>query len=172
MSKGKKFLIAVAVLVFTALVSGLTTMAVTNYGTRDDPLVTLSYLNNVLTPQLEAAFNEALEAKAAELAGQGGLSGTTRGTSAAPSEFAVLTLQNGQTVRCGVGAEIMLRIGSAVSAGPDTPRLIDETGGAAVAEAGKTLTVNHMYLVTIINNGVTATRDNTKILIRGAYTVS
>lgn len=175
MSKGKKILIAAAVLVLVALVSGLTTMAVTSYGSRNDPLVTLSYLNDTLTPELEKAFNQALEEKTAEMtekfqeivdASGGGSNG-----SAQPSGFSVVTLNNGQTVTCGVGTEIMLRLGTAVSAGPDTPRLIDETGGQSVADAGTALTVNHMYMVTIKGNGIKATRDNTKILIRGEYTV-
>lgn len=175
MSKGKKVAIGIAVLVLVALVSGLTTMAVTSYGTRDDPLVTLSYLNDTLTPQLEAKFNAALEQKISEmtaqleaLAGSGSEGG---GTASQPSGFVVLTLQNGQTVSCGVGAEIMLRLGTAVSAGADSPRLIDETGGVSVSTSGEALTVNHMYMVTIKGNGIKATRDNTKVLIRGEYTV-
>ncbi len=173
MSKGKKIATAIAVLVFTALVSGLTTMAVSNYGSRDDPLVTLSYLNQTVRPQIEAAVDEALNAKAAELTREfqsiAGQSGTVSGSQ--PSGFVVLTLNNGQTVTCGVGTEIMLRIGSAVSNGPDSPRLIDETGGTSVGSSGTDLTVNHMYMVTIKGNGIKATRDNTKVLIRGDYTV-
>ncbi len=175
MSKGKKVVIGAAVLVLVALVSGLTTMAVTNYGSRNDPLVTLSYLNDTLAPQLEAKFNEALEKKVSEMTGEfqkiadaagGGATGSSQ-----PSGFTVVTLKNGQTVTCGVGTEIMLRLGTAVSAGSDTPRLIDETGGRSVTDAGAALTVNHMYMVTIKGNGIKATRDNTKILICGDYTI-
>ncbi len=175
MSKGKKIAIAIAVLAFTALVSGLTTLAVTNYGSQSDPLVTLSYLNETLKPQIEAAVEQAMEAKSAELADQfrdivSQSSGTPDGSQ--PSGFVVITLKKGQTVTCGVGTEIMLRIGSAVSNGPDSPRLIDETGGVSVSGAGTDLVVNHMYMVTIKGNGVKASRDNTKLLIRGDYTVS
>lgn len=179
MSNGKKIAVGIAVLVLVALVSGLTTMAVTNYGSRDDPLVTLSYLNDTLTPMLEERFNQALDARVqamteefrALVESQGQDQGQGDAGGSQPSGFAVLTLNNGQTVTCGVGTEIMLRLGTAVSAGPDSPRLIDETGGESVASAGASLAVNHMYMVTIKGNGITATRDNTKILIRGEYTV-
>lgn len=174
MSKGKKIAIAIAVLAFTALVSGLTTMAVTNYGSRSDPLVTVSYLNETVKPQIEAAVEQAMEAKAAELAQQfRDIAGQSSGTTGAsqPSGFVVITLKKGQTVTCGVGTEIMPRIGAVVSNGPDSPRLIDETGGVSVTGAGTELTVNHMYMVTIKGNGVKATRDNTKLLIRGDYTI-
>ena len=179
MSKGTKAVIAIAVLVAVAVVSGLTTMAVTNYGSKDDPLVTLSYLNETVTPAITDAFNKPLDEKAAELTGQfndliaqAGLGEEENTSSTQPSGFVVVTLKNGQTVTCGVGTEIMLRIGTAESFGPDTPRLSDETGGQSVNDAGTQLTVNHMYMVTIKGNGVKATRDNTKILIRGEYTVA
>lgn len=173
MKKGRKIMLTVAVLAAVALASSLTTLAVTNYGSQADPLVTLSYLNETVTPSIENRLNKILDERldklARELGESGGFPGG-EGTSQ-PSGFAVLTLNAGQTVVCGVGTEIMLRIGSAASAGVDSPRLIDETGGTSVTEAGTALTVNHMYMVTIKGNGVKATSDNTKILIRGEYTV-
>ena len=172
MSKGKKFAIAIAVLAFTALVSGLTTLAVTNYGSQSDPLVTLSYLNETVKPEIQAAVEQAMEAKAAELTEQfRQIAGQSTGASGdpQPSGFVVVTLKKGQAVTCGVGTEIMLRIGTAVSNGPDSPRLIDETGGVSVSDAGAELTVNHMYMVTIKGNGVKATRDNTKLLLHARH---
>lgn len=174
MTRGKKIAIAIGVLAAVALVSGLTTMAVTNYGSEDDPLVTLSYLNETVTPAIEAQINQALEAKIQELndAFAQIVSQNPSGGASVDSGFSVLTLSNGQTVICGVGAEIMPRLGSVVSTGPDSPRLVDETDGTSVDASGTALTANHMYMVTIKNNGVKATADNTKILIRGEYTVS
>lgn len=177
MKKGKKIVIAVGVLLAVALVSGLTTMAVTNYGSPDDPLVTLSYLNETVTPGILQQLNAALEARISalqaqldQITAQGGGGGET--PSSAPSGFVVLTLSKGQTVTCGVGTEIMPRIGTVLSFGPDNPRLVDETDAVSVAESGAALTTNHMYMVTINGNGVKADRDNTKILIRGEYTVN
>lgn len=172
MKKGKKIMIAVAVLVVVAVVSSLTTLAVTNYGSQDDPLVTLSYLNETVTPAIQNRINEILDERLDELARELGEAGGFPGDGGSQnSGFVVLTLNAGQTVTCGVGTEIMLRIGSASSAGPELPRLIDETGGVSVNDAGTALTVNHMYMVTIKGNGVKATSDYTKILIRGEYTV-
>lgn len=171
MTRGKKITIALAVLVAVALVSGLTTMAVTNYGSKDDPLVTLSYLNETVTPRITEELNAALAAKAEELQSRLDALGRPSGGSV-PSGFVVLTLSNGQTVTCGVGTEIMPRLGAVVSYGSNNPRLVDETSGSTVPYAGSALTANHMYMVTIKGNGVRATRNNTKILIRGDYTVS
>lgn len=176
MTKGKKIAIALAVLTAVALVSGLTTLAVTSYGSESDPLVTLSYLNETVTPAIMEQWNAALEAKTAELQARlDELSGQTQppeSDGTAPSGFVVLTLSKDQTVVCGIGTEIMPRLGSVVSFGPDSPRLVDETDASSVTAEGAALTVNHMYMVTIKGNGVKADRDNTKILIRGEYTVS
>lgn len=173
MKKGKKIVLAAAVLAAVAIVSSLTTLAVTNYGSQDDPLVTLSYLNETVTPAIQDRLNEILDQRLEELAQElgklGGFPGETEGPQA--PGFVVLTLNAGQTVTCGVGTEIMLRIGSASSAGAEIPRLIDESTGESVFDAGIPLTVNHMYMVTIKENGVMATSDYTKILIRGEYTV-
>ncbi len=169
------FAIGIAVIVAVAVVSGLTTMAVSSsYGSQDDPLVTLSYLNETVTPaikeELGAILDERLTAMAQELGISGDVTDPSQG-STEPSGFAVLTLNAGQTVVCGVGTEIMPRIGSVESVGPDYPRLIDEAGSETVGDEGVVLSTNHMYMVTINGNGVRALEDFTKILIRGEYTV-
>ncbi|MBR5520294.1 MAG: hypothetical protein IKU55_06205 [Clostridia bacterium] len=84
--------------------------------------------------------------------------------------FRVITLKAGQKVVCEVGCEIMLRIGSAVATGSANPVLIDLVHNATVA-SGDALEKNYLYLVTIKNNGFTAGVDNTKVLIRGTYTI-
>ena len=93
-------------------------------------------------------------------------------TSSSDAEsFTLLSLSAGQTVTCSVGTEILPRIGTVVSAGPDAPRLVDETDGTQVDAAGTVLTKNHMYMVTIAGNGFKATAA-AKVLIKGSYTVS
>ena len=175
MTKGKKFVIALAVLVAVALISGLTTLAVTNYGTESDPLVTLSYLNETLSPQIEGKVSAAIDAKARELEDKFDEAiddVDTDVSTVTPAAFKVVTLSRGQTVTCSVGTEIMLRVGSASSYGSNSPRLIDETGGGSVTASGVSLTTNHMYMVTIEGNGITANASTVKVLIRGSYTVA
>ena len=86
-------------------------------------------------------------------------------------DFAVISLTKGQTVSCGVGCEVMLRIGSAEALGADYPVLVDSTNGDSVSN-GSALKSNHLYLVTIAGNGFKATAGTTKLLIRGNYTVN
>lgn len=153
--KTRKVKIIVCALLAVCAIAGITVYAAYNYGTKDDPLITKSYLDEVLTPELMAQFSAQLDAA-------GGTSGD--GT------FTVVTLRKGQKITCQVGCELMLRIGSASASGPDSPVLVDTTSGTTL-ENGGALVKNHLYMATIVNNGLTASTDNTKVLVSGEYTV-
>ena len=151
MRQRKRTLIALAALVLT-LAAAVTAYAVSSYGTKDDPLVTKSYLDEVLQPQLLEEFEDMLSE------GAGG------------ADFRVVTLQNGQTLSAEVGCEVMLRIGSASASGPDSPVLVDTTSGTTL-ENGGAMVKNHLYMITIVNNGLKATANGTTVLVSGSYTV-
>ena len=173
-----KIITGIFVLASIALVSGATILALATPGTQEDPFITLNYLNNSFKPQImdevrstERELTRTFDAKIAELeaklqTSQGGSSQT----SSSADRFSVVTLSRGQSLTCSVGAEIMLRIGSATGFGT-APALVNYTSGATLA-AGTELTVNHMYLVTIEGNGVRATADTVRVLVRGSYRVS
>ncbi len=91
--------------------------------------------------------------------------------SSASETFRVVTLKSGQRINCAVGCEIMLRIGSAKASGSNNPVLIDLAKSTELKN-GTALEKNHLYLVTIRDNGIQATANNTKVLIRGTYTIS
>ncbi len=150
----RKTKIIVCTLLVLCAIAGITVYAAYNYGTKDDPLVTKSYLDKVLTPELMAEFEAQLNAAGSD-------------TGAA---FKVLTLSKGQTVTCQVGCEVMLRIGTAAASGADSPVMVDTTSGTTL-ENGGALVKNHLYMVTIAGNGFTASADATKVLVSGSYTV-
>ena len=182
MTRKKKFLIALGVVLAIALVSGISIYAATTYGTSSDPLVTLSYLNEKFKPQILDDLEEQLTSSEdsvtqslnEQISGFTATIDSMLDGSSPVSEadtFSVVTLKSGQTVTCSVGAEIMLRIGTATGYGPSSPALIDTTSGGTLS-SGSALTTNHMYMVTIDGNGVKATASTVKILIRGTYSIS
>ena len=155
-------------------------LAAGQQGSQSDPLVSLSYLTDKLTPDLlsqtdakiaqrEQALTENFDAlidaytqeMESALAQSGG-----GGTSAA---FSVVDVAQGQTLIGGVGWEIMLRVGTANCVSPTTPGLIDMTDGTTLS-SGNPLVTNHLYMVTIADRGLTAT-SNVKVLVRGSYTI-
>lgn len=170
----RKITVAALLVALVLTTAGVTALAVGTYGSRTDPLVTLSYINETVIPALTEQFEATVEEKAAALSQEFQSRLAEKGGSSAGEEehFRVVTLSRGQTLRCAVGTELMLRVGTATAAGPDAPRLVDETTGEDISAAGTELVKNHMYLVTIVDNGLSATAATTKVLVRGTYTVA
>ena len=154
----KKRIIVIILCAVLALALGFSVFAATSYGSEDDPLITKSYLTKILLPQLQEDFQEELDAAVAEIERDGS------------GEFTVITLSKGQTVKCGVGCEVMLRIGSAEAMGDSAPAMVNTTTAESIFKGYK-LEVNNLYLVTIEGNGFKATSDNTKLLIKGDYKI-
>lgn len=141
-------------------------------GSSDDPLVTLSYLENIFAPQVEEQMEKLVEEKAESLKTQleEAVEEVSPPVSGQSSAFSVVTLTKGQVLTGDVGCEVMLRVGSAVCVSSGSTGLIDVTGGSTLAD-GKALEKNHLYMVTISTRGVKATADTVKVLVRGPYTI-
>ena len=174
-----KIITGIVVLAVITLISGATILATAAPGTtQQDPFITLDYLTNNFKPQIlieirnaEQELTRAFDAKLADLearfyANQSVVSQTP----GSADRFSVVTLNRGQSLTCSVGAEIMLRLGTANGFG-SAPALVNYTTGDALSP-GSALTANNMYLVTIEGNGVRATADSVKVLVRGNYRIS
>ena len=135
-------------------------------GSQGDPLVTLSYLENIFRPQVERMAQDAVTGYEDELTDALNDAIDQRAGTAA---FQVVTLSRGQTLTGRVGCEIMLRVGAAAVAS-GSPGLIDTTDGSTL-DGGGELAANHLYMVTIDTRSVTATAGTVRLLVRGAYTV-
>ena len=158
------------VLLVLSLALNCTVSLAAEAGSSQDPLVTLSYLNDTFLGQIM----EKVDAKIAqrnsqivqELGGQTSIGGTTTA-----STFTVVTLSSGQTLTGDIGCEVMLRVGTATCVAPSTPGLIDESAGSTLSNGGS-LVQNHLYMMTVEGRGVKATAATTKLLVRGSYTIA
>ncbi len=174
--KKKRIITAVCVLIGALFVVGITAaVAATTYGSSDDPLVTLSYINQTVKPDIMKELNANLEATKAELAADfnsrlSQANGNTGGA-VSPDAFTPVTLSARQVIRCSAGAEILVSSGGATAYGGSSPRLTDETDGTSLAAAGANLINNHMYIVPAEGNGLRAASDGTVVMVRGGYTV-
>ena len=149
--KERTMKIIIAVLA-VLLLAGAAAFAATNYGSRDDPLITKSYLDEVVKPQLENDMKTKLDAASAET-----LSG-------APGEFTSVELSAGQTLRCAAGCQMLPVRGSVSALGA----MADTTTGDAVA-SGAALSANHLYLATG-TGGVSAAGAAT-VLVSGDWSL-
>lgn len=169
MNNKTKTIFTLSIVLALILGIGIGGYAATNYGTSSDPLITLSYLDETMKPELLAEFQKQLDAKEAELekkftelmAAQSSITSDT---------YHVVTLRNGQTLTGKVGCEIMLRIGTATCSASSNPGLIDASAGGSINDSAA-LSTNHLYMVTIEGNGIKATASSVKVLVRGEYTI-
>lgn len=170
-------------------VTGLAAAAA-NYGSEDDPLVTASYIEDVVRPEIDEQIEEALEQKENEiletLENNGASAGSAELSDALIEEIAaraaqkvsvgaaeswqVIKVPSGKTLTGKVGCQIMLRIGSASCVSSGSTGLIDMSDGTVLGSGGA-LRTNHLYMVTIDGRGLKAAGDAT-VLIKGPYSVN
>jgi len=163
--KRKWKIAAVVVCVFFLLTVAYA--AVSGAGSKNDPLVTLSYLTNIFAPQVEELaedavaeqqvenreeLEEAIEdwdwrvQQAIEDAGVSGGGGAT---------YQLVELEAGEILVLGEGCEVLLRSGNAKWTAESL--LMDITSGGGLAN-GKQLAANHMYMA--LDEGYITVEDN------------
>lgn len=165
----KKILTSFLALALALGALGMTMAAAAEPGSSKDPLVTLSYLEDVFLDAILEKVDARIKERDEKIAQK--ISGTSDETASDAQTFAVVTLTEGQILTGDIGCEVMLRVGSAVCAAPSAPGLIDETA-ASTLNSGGALVQNHLYMMTIEGRGVKATAATTKLLVRGGYTIA
>lgn len=131
-------------------------------GGSDDPLISKSYIENQVIPQLK----QYVESRLAETGNTGGAGGTE----AAASKFNVVNVSAGQQVICSAGTELILRMGSASIIATEKGGIADTTDGYDLSD-GVAVPSNHLLIVPVSDGrGVKAT-DDIILMIKGGYTV-
>ena len=184
MKKHKLRTAACIMLVGTVLAAFVAIAAEIGAGSESDPLVTLSYLNEVFLQEILDDVDEKLIARnelmTTELQEWITLTkrdilielGSSYGdeTGGVAVSFTAVTLAPGQILYGAMGCEVMLRSGSAIciSEGKSVPGLVDNTDGSSIND-GVALVTNHLYLMTA-QRGVQATTEIV-LMVRGEYTI-
>ena len=153
----KKQTILLSVILAVLVTAGVTVFAVSNYGSEEDPLITKSYLDEVLRPQLEAELKKELEDAA------------DRMRSSTPGEFTELELSAGQTLKCSAGCELLLRSGTAQAVGESSPALLDTTDGGSLFAGGEVPSF-HLCVAAEEGCGLIAGSGGCVVLVSGGYT--
>jgi hypothetical protein len=157
----KKTLIITIISIIAVAALGITAYSAATYGTTADPLVTLSYITDKLTPDIMAAFDSKLSDAAANLESEISAGGGVFTT------YKLVSVYAGQTLTAAPGCEVLLREGSvSVSNGSS---LADTTGGNTLY-SGEELSASHLCIAAGTAY-VTASSYST-LLVRGGYTIS
>ena len=171
----KRWTIRLGALALSAVLLG-TVAALAAGGDQNDPLVTLSYLNQTAIPQIVKQVEEKTAVRQKELEQtfsdqlsqhqQGGQSPSSGGS----ASYTLVSMSKGQVMSLGVGCEILPRVGAVTVKANTAPALIDLSTGGTV-NSGASLTRNHLYMATIADRTLTASGD-VKLLVRGSYSVA
>lgn len=167
---------AVALMAISAI-SLMSINVMATVGSGDDPLVSLSYLQQTFWTSIVEQIDSAIDARDASINAQvtDKLSGVdSSGSSSSTSStdaFTVVTLSQGQVLYGDIGCEVMLRVGTATCVADASPGLINQTSGAII-ENGASLEKNHLAMMTIDGRGVQATAATVKLMVRGDYTIA
>lgn len=178
MNKANRITIGFGALVLASVVAVAGISAAATGGDQTDPLVTLSYLTQVVKPELmemvddqvaanEAALSEKLDAAINDYSEQMEQALTQGGGSS--SSYIVVTLSAGQMVIPEAGSEVLLCSGGAKVASDSASVLFDTTAGSSLDKGGS-LKANHLYVVPMSETGITASADSV-LLVRGEYFV-
>ncbi len=145
MMKGQKKTVLITALAITVLFMGI---AIGAAGSDEDPLISLSYIENVLMPYID------------EVAG-----GTEQG-------FAVVEIEAGQSLVAHAGSEIILRSGEGMISIPKSASggFTDVTKGADITN-GDMAEANHLLICPRSDGRGIKAKTKVYLMIRGSYEI-
>lgn len=147
-------------------------------GDQSDPLITLSYLTQVITPELMNKVDEQVAANEQALIGKvdaaiadysAKMEQALGGPGGGSASYTLVTLTPDALLCPGAGSEVILRSGTAKAVSGSAPLMLDSTSGGTMSIGG-TLQANHLYVVPLEGTVVSASTECT-LLVRGSYVV-
>ena len=151
----KKKMIKVLIIAVVAALALLAVTVIADPGSNDDPLISKSYIDNVLIPKLEKLIDS-------KVAG-GGSGGPA-------ASFEVVEAKAGQEIICSAGSELILRMGSATVIATEKGGLADTTAGYDLGN-GAAMPANHLLVVPVADGRGIRANANVIVLIKGGYRI-
>lgn len=133
-------------------------------GTDEDPLVSLSYLNESIS-QVRTYVDQ-------KIAGIG--SGDANGSLTPAStgdKFTVISVSAGERLICGEGTELILRQGTGTIIATDKGGLANVTAGADLKN-GVAIPANSLLIVPLADGRGLSASSDMLVMIKGAYTIA
>lgn len=127
-------------------------------GGTDDPLVTKSYIESVLIPQIK----DYVENKISEV--------NSGGQVTPQSAFKVVEMKTNQEMICDAGAELILRMGKAEIIATQKGGLADTTEGFDLAN-GTDMPANHLLIVPVSDGRGLRAKSDIIVMVKGSYEI-
>lgn len=190
MSK-KKQIIALAIVI--VIILSTTAIVVSGYDSASDPLVSLSYITDVLKPEIKGEISKSVNGVSSEVTSLknevSDLKKEIEGLKSQISDlskqvndlnedvlnaqYQILELHQGDVVYVTTSADVVLRSGSAVVISPfDSQGLNDYSVGTELFDGDRVI-INHYLLIPRGNDGrgVKVTSDVAYLMVRGGVNV-
>lgn len=172
--KKKKILTVILSLIISALVLTFSIITVLAYSSDEDPLVTLSYLNEVVIPKLKAELGSSGQESGSDSASDSVQTGSFGNTGDASGTYETLELDIGDTLLAKSALEIIVRPGSIVTAVSPFKQqgVADITNGNELYD-GDEFAINAYCIIPRGNDGrgIRVFSEKAYILIRGEYEI-
>jgi hypothetical protein len=128
------------------LISVIIIIGITVFAAGDDPLVSLSYLNDIFMPKVEKQISE-------------------------NTVFSVVDLKTGDKFIGGTGCEFILRSGKATAIISQNGGIPDTTGGIDLKQKDA-IPQNHLLIIPRDDGRGFISTSNIVIMVRGKYTIT
>lgn len=135
------------------------TIVLAEPGSTDDPLISKSYIDTVLMPQIK----QYVTSKISEVNVESGSVQTA-------SSFKVIEMNAGQKLICSAGTELILRMGNAEIIATEKGGLADTTAGYDLSN-GSQMPANHLLIVPVDDGRGIAALNNVLVMVKGGYEI-
>jgi len=146
-----------------AVLFGMSALAA-NPGSSDDPLITLSYVNDVLIPQMKSYVDSSVDSILA-----GGNSDPVAGASSA--SYNIVNVSKGQTVIGGKSCQMIMRMGKGTIVASAKGGIADVTVGVDLAN-GTAAPSNHLLIVPLDDGRGIKMETDGILMVSGSYSVN
>ena len=157
----KRKRVLIVTLAAVVMITGMTVVFAADPGSDADPLISKSYIDNVLLPSIHNYINNAIAA----------LSGGEQPIGQASNTFEVVTVHSGNRIICGKGTEFIVRMGNGSIIASERGGIADVTSGVDLGN-GHTAPLNHLLIVPLDDGrGIQVGGGDMILMIKGGYTV-
>ncbi len=152
----KKFLVSILCI----LIFSMPALAA-DPGSSDDPLVTLSYVNDVLIPQMKSYVDASV----------GSLGSGSSPLDEVSSNYNIVNVSKGQTIIGSKSCHMIMRMGDGIIVATQKGGIADVTDGVDLAN-GSAVPSNHLLIVPVDDGrGIKMNTDGI-LMISGSYSVN
>ncbi len=155
----KKRFTVVGMILGICLLIGSGLVVFSEPGGTDDPVVTKSYIVDVVIPEIKAYIDERF-----------GIAASEGSTTLHTNTFTVVNVPAGKTVTCEAGTELILRMGKGTIIATEKGGLADTTEGYDLAN-GTAMPANHQLIVPVADGRGFRAETDVIVMVKGAYII-